>query len=186
MKILALSLLLTISPILSKFLSYREATNSVGHTSIKNTPDERQVAALRKFGFEFFDKVRVRVGSPLYPSSCYRNPALNKAVGGVRNSDHQILEDVVACDIDQDGRGKVINRALFFIIKDEFLFYKLIWEGDNPPVREGMSSKAFPNCRWVHVSWSTNPEKNKLKRVYRAVQRGNKMIYLNFSTSGLN
>ena len=37
---------------------------------------------------KIWDEIRRRIGQPLYVNSCYRNEAYNKAVGGVRNSQH--------------------------------------------------------------------------------------------------
>lgn len=188
MKLLVFLALFQPSGMVSKFLSWKEATVS-NHTSIPNVPTAEQQVKIIRFGYECFDKIRVRVGSPVYVSSLYRSKALNTAVKGAKNSDHQILGTEVACDIDQDGRGKVGNRALFFILMHEFDFYKLIWEGTNPQKMvngKQQSSKAFPSPKWIHISWSTDPVKNKKKHVYRMVQNGNRVTYLNFSTSGLN
>jgi zinc D-Ala-D-Ala carboxypeptidase len=168
---------------ISMYLTWKEALQS--NHSIPNIPSKEQQEKIKKFGKECFDKIRVKAGSPIYVSSLFRSPALNKAVQGAKYSDHQVLDKTVACDIDQDGRGKIGNRALFFLIMHNFEFKKLIWEGDNP-IPAGSSSKAFPSPRWIHISYSTDPEENKAKRVYRMVKRGNKTVYLNFATSGIN
>lgn len=182
-KLFAFILLLQPSGAVSRFLTWKEATIS-NHKTIPNVPTKAQQEKIKRFGKECFDKIRERAGSPIYVSSMYRSPELNRAVKGAKYSDHQILGDVVACDIDQDGRGKVGNRALFFIIMHEFEFQKLIWEHDNP-LKAGQSDDAFRSPRWIHLGWSTDPAKNT-KRVYRAVKRGNRTVYLLFSNSGLN
>ena len=169
MKLILLLALLQV-PVISKFLTYREVTQSVHAASMTsaNAPDSRQLFLIQVFGKEYFDPLRVRVGSPLYVSSLFRSKEVNRAVGGAKNSEHQITDDVVAVDIDQDGRGKVVNRALFFIIKDETNFRKLIWEFGTP-----MSPS------WVHVSWSPDQTKN-IKKVYRATRIGNRVTYTHF------
>lgn len=183
MKILFV-VLIFLQPMLSAFVSEKEAFGT--NTGLSNVPTKEQYAACKKIATEYFDPLRRKIGSPLYISSMFRSPAVNKAAGGAKYSDHQVLKDknghyTVAIDIDQDGRGKVGNRALFFIIMHECEFKKLIWEFDNP-LKPGQSSDAFRNPRWVHWAVSTDPEVNKLKRVYRAVRQGNKTVYLNFKS----
>lgn len=170
MKLLLILTLLQV-PIISKYLTYREATTSAyaERLSIANVPDQRQLGLIQAFGNQYFDPLRLRVGSPLYVSSLYRSPIINRAAGGVTQSEHMILGDVVACDIDQDGRGKVENRALFFIIKEGPPFRKLIWE---------FGTMTFPH--WCHVSWSPDPAKN-IKKVYRSTRIKNRIIYQNFN-----
>ena len=186
MKLLALWLLLTpLTGNVSKYLTWKEATHTT--KSIPNVPSPAQQEKIRRFGYECFDKIREKAKSPLYVSSLYRNPQINRMVGGAKNSDHQILGDVVACDIDQDGRGKIGNRALFFIIKDNFSYKKLIWEFDDSIEAVGPSGKPIKSRKpkWIHISWSIDPTENNLKRVYRAVKVGNRTVYQNFSTTGL-
>jgi zinc D-Ala-D-Ala carboxypeptidase len=183
MKLIAFFLLLSFSLSaqtgkLSKYVSAKEAYGT--NRNIPNVPTKEQEAAIKYVCVNYFDKLRELAGSPLYISSMFRSIALNKAVGGAKYSDHQVLKDskgyyTVAADIDQDGRGKVGNRALFFVAMHKVTYYKLIFEFGDP----------VKGPAWVHISWSTDPEKNKLKRVYRAVKRGNKTVYLNFSTSGI-
>lgn len=180
MKMLFIALLF---PMLSSFISEREAFGT--NRNIPNTPSKEQYEVCKYIAITHFDPLRRKVGSPLYVSSMYRSVSLNKAVGGAKNSDHMVLKDSkgfysVAIDIDQDGRNaKIENRALFFFIRDNFTFKTLIWEFDNPP-KKGQSIKAFPQPMWIHVSWSTDPEKNKLKKAYKAVRVGRKIVYQNF------
>lgn len=163
---------------LSLFVSEKEAFGT--KTGLPNTPTKEQYAAMKKVATEYFDPLRKRVGQPLYITSMFRSKAVNTAVRGAKNSDHQVLKDskgfyTVAIDIDQDGRKtRIGNRALFFEIMHGADFYKAIWEFGNT---------SSPN--WVHVSVSTDPAKNKLRRVYRAVTQGNRTVYLNFTTSGI-
>ncbi len=158
-------------PTISLYLSYREATHSASAVSqnIANVPAQDQLSLIQAFGKGYFDPLRVRVGSPLYVNSLFRSTALNKKVGGAGESEHMILTDVVACDIDQDGKGKVENRALFFIIKEGPPFRKLIWE---------FGTATSP--AWVHVSWSPDPTKN-IRKEYRAIRISNRVIYQKFN-----
>lgn len=179
MNLALLLLFLQIIPI-SRFLSYAEVTKtSVGAGSTAgasvNKPDARQLVLLQRFGQQYFDPLRLYVGFPLYPSSVFRSEAVNKKVGGAKNSEHMIKDDVVACDIDQDGRGKIGNTALFYVIKARGGYRKLIWEFGTPPKLSGPKGK--PD--WVHVSWSPDPAKN-VEKVYVAVKVGKRTIYYLF------
>lgn len=158
-------------PIISKYLSYQEVTKSVSaeHLNIANVPTQAQLFLIQTFGREYFDSLRIKAKGPLYVSSLFRSPALNKKIGGAGESEHMILDGVVACDIDQDGRGKIGNRALFFLIKDETTYRKLIWEFGTPK-----------SPAWVHVSWSPDPSKN-VKRAYRATRINNRIVYQKFN-----
>lgn len=171
MRLLIVFVLLQV-PVISKYLSYREATKSAyaASSTNANAPTPEQLDLIRSFGKNYFDPLRISVGSPLYVSSLYRSEEVNKKVGGATHSEHLIRNNVVACDIDQDEKGKIGNRALFFFIRDKTQFRKLIWE---------FGTETRP--AWVHVSWSPDPTKN-IKKVYRAIRVNNRIIYLNFDT----
>lgn len=173
MKLLLLLIVLQM-PLISKYLTYKEATQTahVGSSTSANanTPSAEQLLLIQRFGREYFDSLRIAVGSPLYVSSLFRSPEVNDRVGGARHSEHLIRDGVVACDIDQDGRGKVGNRALFFIIKERGKYRKLIWEFGTPK-----------SPAWVHVSWSPDPTKN-VEKMYRATKIGKRTIYTLFNT----
>ncbi len=165
MKILAVFLLL----MLSKYVSHQEAYYSpkAKALGIQNVPTEQQAIVVKYVAQKYFDPLREQVGSPLYISSYFRNGQLNAAVGGSKYSDHLANNNIAALDIDQDGKpkAKITNRQLFFFIRNNVTFYKLIWEfgtKDNPA--------------WVHVSFSLDPTKNK-KMIYRAVRFKNKTVY---------
>lgn len=167
---------------ISRFVSEKEAFYSkVAETrGLKNVPTYEQREAIKKISKEHFDSLRLRVGSPLYISSLFRSYQVNKAVKGATNSDHLVLKDrnghyIVAYDIDQDAKGKVGNRALFFIIMHQVDYHRLIWE---------FGTTRSPD--WVHVSWSTDPKKNKLKKTFRATRVGSRTVYEFFNSSGLN
>lgn len=181
MKILLVLTFLQI-PQISKYLSFAEATQSSVHAvCIPNASalTSRQLYLIQEFGKQSFDPLRIGVGGPLYVSSLFRSQCINAKVGGARNSEHMVLGDVVAVDIDQDGRKtKIGNRALFFYIKDNIPFRKLIWEFSNLP--PGSASKA-DSPRWVHYSWSIDPSKN-IGKVYRASKVGNRTVYTVFNT----
>ncbi len=66
---------------------------------IDNTPDEHILANLKLLAHKL-EFIRVLVGKPVNISSGYRCPALNKAVGGAKDSAHVLG---LAADINVDG-----------------------------------------------------------------------------------
>ena len=121
---------------ISKYISYEEAIKSqtAERKNIDNQPDTEQTERMKYVAKSVFDKVREAMGVPLYVSSFFRCPELNKAIGGSKTSQHCLGE---AIDIDHP----TLNKKVFEYIKDNLKFDQLIWEfGDE-------SSPA-----WVHVS----------------------------------
>lgn len=154
---------------ISKFVSKKEAYYSplAVRNGIVNQPSLRQEYLIQRFCIDFFDPLRIKVGKPIHFNSFYRCPALNEAVGGARSSDHMILSDVVAADLDNDGKANTISNAeLFHFIRNNTAFYKIIWEFGSPTAPA-----------WVHVGWSIDPNKNRLKKAYRAIRVNNRTIY---------
>jgi zinc D-Ala-D-Ala carboxypeptidase len=74
---------------LTEHFGLEELTNSdvAERLGIDNTPSLDTVARLTTLAMGL-EKVRAFLGGPLLISSGYRCPALNKAVGGARNSAH--------------------------------------------------------------------------------------------------
>ncbi len=157
------------SGMISQFVSKKEAYYSplAIRKGIVNKPTPRQEYLIQRFCLDYFDPLRLKLGYPIYFNSFYRCPALNEAVGGAKSSDHMVLEDVVAADLDNDGKsGTLTNAELFHYIRNNTDFYKIIWE---------FGSSTAP--AWVHIGWSTDPAKNRVKRAYRAIRVNNKTIY---------
>lgn len=76
--------------------------------SIENLPSWEIVEHLQELAF-FLDELRTAWGSGIRVTSGFRNEALNKAVGGVKNSVHMIG---FAADI-QPSNGKMKEFAAF-------------------------------------------------------------------------
>lgn len=100
---------------------------------IDNTPAEDVRKNLEALVANVLDPLREWYGKPIYVNSGYRCPALNKAVGGVANSQHLTGQ---AADIDVNDRAE--NRRLMKHIEDNLDFDQLIWENGGA---------------WVHVSY---------------------------------
>jgi zinc D-Ala-D-Ala carboxypeptidase len=123
---------------ISKYVCYGEIIRSdtARRLGISNEPDQAIIEKIKLACNNVFDKARTHFGVPLFISSCYRSPEVNKAVGGKPNSQHLRGE---AIDIDCDVFGKVTNIQLFQYIRDNLDFDQLLWEGG----KKG----------WVHVSY---------------------------------
>lgn len=102
-------------------------------------PSEEVIFNLTRLCVNVLQPLRDHLGTPIFVSSGYRCPRLNKAVGGAKNSEH-----LTGCAADLQGLGNVSNRMLFEAIKKHIPeFSQLLWEfGDQD------------NPDWVHVSFS--------------------------------
>ena len=116
-----------------------EASHTAKRLGIDNTAPKEVVKNAEYLAQQLLDKVREHFGVPVYTSSWYRSPALNKKVKGSSTSLHITG---AAVDIDMDGRGSNTNRQIFEYIKDNLLFTELILEH---PDKAG-------NPAWVHVA----------------------------------
>ena len=112
----------------------RSATAQARH--IDNTPDEEQIKNLKFLCDNVLEPLREQFG-PIIIGSGFRCPALNTAVGGVKNSQHKSGE---ACDIHLPSIE--VGKKYFEFLKKLPIFDQLIWERDNPR----------SNHYWIHVS----------------------------------
>ncbi|MGK2864904.1 MAG: D-Ala-D-Ala carboxypeptidase family metallohydrolase [Chitinophagaceae bacterium] len=140
---------------ISPHISYEEATKNRIATirGIDNTPDLNTLERMKLVANKVFEPLREGLGVPLGISSFYRSPALNKALGGAKESSHVLGE---AIDIDADMLGLVDNKQIFNYIKDNLKFDQLIWE---------FGSNAQP--AWVHVSYRKKNNRNQILQASR-------------------
>lgn len=114
---------------------------------INNKPDIQQTINLVYLAAYVLEPLRIAMGEPIKISSGFRCQALNKAVGGVANSQHCKGQ---AADLCIDGDLEK-GRKWFDYIKQHLPFDQLIWEHD----RKG--------AYWVHVSY-VYPDLGKNRR----------------------
>ena len=105
---------------------------------INNKPSTQQMINLVYLAAYVLEPLRVAMNEPIKISSGFRCYDLNKAVGGVYNSQHLKGQ---AADLCIDGDIEK-GRRWFNYIKNNLLFDQLIWE-KNPKTG---------SC-WVHVSF---------------------------------
>ena len=104
---------------------------------IDNKPTTQKMINLVYLAAYVLEPLRVAMNEPIKISSGYRCEKLNKAVGGVYNSQHLKGQ---AADLCIDGDIEK-GRRWFNYIKDHLLFDQLIWEHNAAGVY------------WVHVSF---------------------------------
>lgn len=110
--------------ILSEFLNSATAKR----LRIDNTPSFEVVDNLNKLA-DYLDGIREKVGKPILISSGFRCPVLNKAVGGVSNSQHQkgLAADLICADM--ESLEKVLRETGGFdqLIKEHHKGSKSFW-----------------------------------------------------------
>jgi hypothetical protein len=138
-------------------------SNTAKRLGIDNMPDNDTLVTMQITAEHIFEPLRNKFNEPIYISSFYRSPELNKAIGGSSSSQHCKGE---AIDID-DVYSKASNSDFFNYIKDKLEFDQLIWEfGDDE------------NPAWVHVSYSLG--KNRM-RILKAIKENGRTKYINIT-----
>ena len=98
-------------------------SNTADKMGIRNVPSADIKERLEVLINELLDPVREAWGKPIKVNSGYRCPKLNKAVGGVANSQHMKGE---AADLNAGSKWE--NEALFELIRKNYEFDQLIDE----------------------------------------------------------
>ncbi len=150
---------------ISANLTLKEVSKSLTATrrGIDNEPKGEHLTSLINLANNVFQPIREHFGKPIFVSSGYRSPELNKAIGGSKTSQHCKGE---AIDIDNDAREYPSNADIFWYVYDHLDFDQMIWEfGDHN------------NPAWVHVSYKS--EGNR-KQVLKASKSKGRTVYTNF------
>lgn len=129
-----------------KYFSMAELTRSATAAAkgIDNIPSAEVRQNLTALVDNILDPLREAWGKPITVTSGYRSPALNKAVGGVSNSQHMSGQ---AADITTGNA--VDNRRLFQLVQTLKLpFDQMIDES---------------NFSWIHISYSPRHRRQTLK-----------------------
>ena len=123
-----------------KYFTIAELTTT--NTGKPNNPRPSAYANLLSLVDNLLDPLRLAWGSPILVNSGYRSFAVNKAVGGVANSQHMKGQ---AVDITAGSLRS--NLELFSLLKNRFQFDQLILE------QKG---------KWIHVSWVDGKNRNEV------------------------
>lgn len=119
------------------------ASTEAQKRNIQNNPTRDVTANLEALVDKVLDPLRTAYGKPITVNSGYRNPILNKAVGGAASSQHTTGQ---AADITAGCKEE--NRKLFTLL-EKMDYDQLIDEKD---------------LTWIHVSYkASGNRKQKLK-----------------------
>lgn len=124
---------------LSKNFSLRELTHSQGaeRRGIDNTPPPEVVEALTALCVNILEPLRAAVG-PVTVTSGYRAPALNRAVGGSRSSQH-CLGQAADCECFAISTKALAEKVIELGLPFDQLIIEFARDDD-------------PSAGWVHVS----------------------------------
>lgn len=124
---------------ISKHFTLEELTASATAKAkgIANKPGTQEIINMVYLTCYVLEPLREATGEPVKIGSGYRSAALNKAVGGVANSQHLTGQ---AADLCIDG-DKQKGKRWFDWIKSHCDFDQLIWEHNSK------------GSYWVHVSY---------------------------------
>lgn len=128
---------------LTKNFTLEELTRT--NTGITNEPNKEELQALITLSGKVLQPLRDIYGRPITVNSGFRSYAVNKAVGGARNSQHSKGE---AADL--TVHTKEGNKKLFDIIKNELEYDQLINEYD---------------YSWIHVSYRAGSNRKQILKI---------------------
>lgn len=135
---------------ISLHISFYEATRSETaiRRGIQNIPGEKELNAMRLTALMIFEPVRCHFNVPIRVNSFYRNPMVNRLVGGSATSQHMTGE---AIDMDALDHTGLTNKDIFEWIKGNLEWDQLIWEYGN---------KEQP--AWVHCSYKETGNRKQI------------------------
>ena len=144
---------------LTAHFSLREmcASGTAIRLGIKNEPSEEVINRLQQLCEHVLEPLRQRFGV-IRITSGYRCERLNKAVGGVKNSQHRLGE---AADIHVSNIE--VGRKMFRYIKENLEFDQLLFER----IQEN-------GACWLHVSFRAEPERIQVPSSKFQVQKRNR------------
>jgi uncharacterized protein YcbK (DUF882 family) len=116
-------------------MSYSSTADAKG---ISNYPDQKAQENLKKLCKDILQPIRDKFGKAIYINSGYRNPQLNRLLGGSQSSQHITG---AAADIDCNENKKLWDLIVSMINSGEITVGQLIWEKGNSMAPD-----------WIHIS----------------------------------
>ena len=143
---------------LSEHFTLGEFTRSGSHPEVYNIPSHEAIANLKRLCV-WLEELRARYNAPIRINSGYRSPQLNRAIGGVSNSNHLTG---CAVDIRVENMEQLIRYAVILLdyadeSKQEF-DELLIERRSASPLG---SSKNRYGAIWLH--FAVRPSHNRRK-----------------------
>jgi len=118
-------------------------SNTAKRLGINNAPNKEHLKNMQVLVRDLIQPMRDVLG-PIRISSGYRNPELNRAIGGSSKSQHCKGE---ALDLQYWSKGKMCNKEIYdWVIKSEIEFDQMINEFD---------------YSWIHISLKSNDKNRK-------------------------
>ena len=118
-------------------------SNTAKRLGINNAPNKEHLKNMQVLVRDLIQPMRDALG-PIRISSGYRNPELNRAIGGSSKSQHCKGE---ALDLQYWSKGKMCNKEIYdWVIKSGIEFDQMINEFD---------------YSWIHISLKSNGKNRK-------------------------
>ncbi len=118
-------------------------SNTAKRLGINNAPNKEHLKNMQVLVRDLIQPMRDVLG-PIRISSGYRNPELNRAIGGSSKSQHCKGE---ALDLQYWSKGKMCNKEIYdWVIKSGIEFDQMINEFD---------------FSWIHISLKSNGKNRK-------------------------
>jgi len=118
-------------------------SNTAKRLGINNAPNKEHLKNMQVLVRDLIQPMRDVLG-PIRISSGYRNPELNRAIGGSSKSQHCKGE---ALDLQYWSKGEMCNKEIYdWVIKSEIEFDQMINEFD---------------YSWIHISLKSNGKNRK-------------------------
>tara|TARA_R100000951_G_scaffold55094_2_gene46271 strand:- start:3104 stop:3571 length:468 start_codon:yes stop_codon:yes gene_type:complete len=130
-------------------LSEITRSNTAKRLDISNEPTKEHLENMQRLISNLIQPMRDELG-PIRISSGYRNPSLNRAIGGSRSSQHCKGE---ALDIQFWQMGEMNNKVLYdWILKSGLDFDQMINEFD---------------FAWIHISLKKDKNRKQVLEAYK-------------------
>ena len=131
---------------LSKNFTLSEITksNTAKRLGIENAPNKEHLKNMQVLIRDLLQPLRAAIG-PIRVSSGYRNPQLNRAIGGSSKSQHCKGE---ALDLQFWSKGEMCNKKIYeWVLKSGIEFDQMINEFD---------------FSWIHISLKSNGKNRRM------------------------
>ena len=140
-------------------------SNTARRLNISNAPNKEHLRSLQILIRDLIQPMRDALG-PIRISSGYRNPALNRAIGGSRKSQHCKGE---ALDIQFWKDGKMCNKEVYdWVIEERIEFDQMINEFD---------------FAWIHISLKDKGNRRQVLEAYHDEDGDTKYRYADITPS---
>ena len=113
---------------------------------IKNIPSQDEIENLKELAVNVLQPIRDKYGKPIYINSGYRCPQLNRAVGGVNNSQH-LCQRGAAADIRSEDNKELWDLIVGMVDNKEIEVDQLIDES---------------NLSWIHISYNKGKNRKQI------------------------